>query len=161
MTTKNYIAVGSTGVVTVAPTCDTSAYATGELIGGKLTFTGAMREKYGTGVIHSVVIADKAKQNVALDIVLFDSDPSSTTFTDQATLTIADADLLKVVGVISVVATDYKSFADNSVADLKNIGLIVKSNSSSTSLYGCLVSRGTPTYASATDLQIKLKILQD
>ena len=152
--------MNKTIVSTSTPVCDTGIYASGDLIGGKLTLSNVLEMSGGGGVIHSVVVADKAKQNSALDIVIFDSDPSATTFTDQSALTIADADLLKIVGIIPIAATDYRSFADNSCADLKSVGLIVKGSATST-LYACVVSRGTPTYASASDLQLKIKILPD
>jgi hypothetical protein len=87
---------------------------------------------------------------VALDVVLFDSDPSATTFTDQAALDIADADLLKVIGVVSV--TTWYAFADNSVGQARNLAIPV---SSAGSLYACLVSRATPTFAAATDVTIR------
>lgn len=142
------------------PVCDTSIYASGDLIGGLLTFANAARIAAGSGTIQGVVIGDLAKQDAAIDIVFFNANPDGTTFTDQAPLDIADADIPKIIGVMKVLASDYSDFNDNSVATKAPFGLPFKL-ASGTSIYACLVCRGTPTYASASDLTPKIKIYQD
>lgn len=155
------IAVGATGAFEATPTISISpAYASGDLIGGKISLLRATRGTMGSGIIHSVVLADKGKQSAAVDVVFFASNPSGTTFTDNGALTVADADLLNVVGVVSVTASDYASFADNSVATKLQVGLAFKLDEGET-LYACLVSRGAPTYTSTSDLQLRVSILQD
>jgi hypothetical protein len=160
--TENHIGQvsGHSTVVTVSPTVDTAIYASGDLMGGKLTLASAARVAGGTGMIHSLTIVDQDNEKAALDIVFFESDPTGTTFTDQAALDVADADMLNVVGVVSVSASDYVSFVDNAVATLRNIGLSFKLDSG-TSLFAAIVSRGTPTYTAATDVQVKVGILMD
>lgn len=158
--------IGQMGGHTVAlspssgPVCDTNIYASGDLIGGLLTFANAARVAAGSGTIQGVVIGDLAKQDSAIDIVFFNANPDGTTFTDQAALDIADADIPKIIGVMKVLASDYSDFNDNSVATKAPFGLPFKL-ASGTSIYACLVCRGTPTYASASDLTPKVKIYQD
>lgn len=150
----------STVAVTSAPTISTSAYAAGDNIGGLISLASAVRVSGGSGVINTVVVADKALQNSALDVVFFAANPTNTTFTDNAALTVHDTDLLTIVGHISVAASDYTSFADNSVATSKNNGLAFKLTSGTT-LYAAIVCRGTPTYAATSDIKLIVKIFQD
>ena len=146
-------------VITVTPTVSTTpAYASGDAVGGKLTLPNAVRLAGGVGIIRSIVLTDKGKQNAAIDVVVFRADPTATTFTDNAALSVADADLLSIAGVVSVAAADYAAFVDNSVATKSGLGLAV--NSITTTLYACLVTRGTPTYTASSDLQLTVVIEQ-
>lgn len=159
--TTDRVTVGGMTAIAVAPTVSTTpAYTAGDAVGGKLTLASAVRLSGGNGLIQSVVLADKGKQSVALDVVFFNADPSGTTFTDNGALTIADADLLKIVGHVSVAAADYSAFVDNSVATKAGLGLAFKL-ASGTSLYACIVARGTPTYTSTSDVQLLVSILED
>lgn len=151
--------VYNTVFVSAAPTCDTSIYATGELVGGKLTFTPAVRPATSTAVITGVMMIDQSVTTSDFDIVLFSSNPSATTFTDQAALDIADADLSKVIAVIPLVSANRFAFADNGVKFAGSIMLPIKGTVNT--IYGALVSRGTPTFAAGTDVSIQLAISQD
>lgn len=139
---------------------DGAAYGSGDVLGDKCPIKiEAVRSQSDTGIIHSVIVQDLSNQSGAIDIVFFDSNPSSTTFTDNAALDINDADLPKVIGIVSVVAADYKSFADNAVATVKGIALPIKSLSSP-NLWIAVVSRDTKTYV-ADELSIAIGILLD
>lgn len=145
---------GPTRCVSASPTVDTGAYATGELIGSKLTFAPAAGSSAkGTGYIVSVLITDKAKQAVDLELVLFRANPSATTFTDQAAFDPADADLANVVAAISLTsAASHFAYSDNSVHYVGSLALPYRG----VTLYGALISRGTPTFAASTDVTIYL-----
>lgn len=131
------------------------AYSVGDLIGSKLTFgTGIlnMNEPY----LRGVGISDIDKQNAAMTLVLFDNDPSATTFTDNAALAIAAADLPKIIGIFPIATASYASFSANSyVFSSTNVGQIPLVMRGST-LYGCLLSGGTPTYTNAASLGVQL-----
>jgi len=154
--------VGRTKVInvtgaTVGATATT--YASGDLIGTKLTLTDACLEAGSEATLVSITIADIDKQNQPLDVVIFNADPSGTTFTDDAALTVADSDLPKICGSASVIATDYIDFVDNSVGTKTNIGLVCEAIGTD-DLYACVVSRGTGTY-SANGLSLILTFYQD
>lgn len=129
------------------------AYSTNDNIGGKLTMTGLVGGT-GQGLLQQVELVDQAAQNSAIDIYFFNADPSNTTFTDNGAMDIADADMAKIIGVVSIAAADYKAGADNSFAIVKGVNLLIPSLSRI--VYGALVSRGTPTYVATTDLALKL-----
>lgn len=150
---------GRTAQVSATPTITAAGiYAAGDLVGGKLSFSSAVRSAGGGGMLHTVTITDLGKQDAVLDLVLFDSDPSGTTFTDNDPLDVADADLTKIVGVVQVLT--YTDFNDNSVACEPAAGIVFKL-ASGTTLYGALVARTAPTYASTSDLTVRLGILQN
>lgn len=156
---------GRTRCVTASPTVDTGgAYATGELIGGELTFSNLLRGNVGTGYIVSVTIADKAAQAVDLDVVISRSTLSGTTFTDQAAFDPADADLSKIIGVVNFGSSSRFAFSDNALKYVGSLALPVQSpaaSSPSANVYGAIVARGAYTGASASDLAVTICASQD
>ena len=144
----------------IRPTGQT--YSTGVIIGeGNPVTVELSRSQTGSGIIQTVAIQDNAKQSGAIDIVVFDSNPTSTTFLDGFELDIAAVDLPKVLGVISIASTDYSSFMNNSVATKTNIGFVLQSlNTPNNLFYLAFVSRDGKTY-SANDLSVVIGILQD
>lgn len=147
--------LAATVAVSVSP-----AYTAGDLVGGKLEWENLLGDSL-TGVLQSLVLRDQSMQNVEMDLFLFDSDPSASTFTDNGAFDIADADLEKVIGCIAIVADDYCNAADNSVAVKAGIGLVLQLQGTTRKLYGALVTRGTPTYVATTDVSISLGALRD
>lgn len=144
------------------PTIQAAAYATGELIAPLITFSDPFGFDTGYGynndmLIQDVIVTDLGMQSVNLDIVFFDTNPSNTTFTLNAAFDIHDTDLLNVVGIAHV--TDWSDFSDNSVGQALNLE-IPAAIANAASLYAAIVSRGAPTYASTTDLTLRVKALK-
>ena len=149
-------------VVSASPTADTSAYADGDLIGGKLSFSSAVRFSAGSALLQNAVLVDQAKQSANIDLVLFDADPTGTTFTDQAAFDVADADMDKIIAVIRFgTYGDWITFNDNGIAQYTPPGGVPIKLTTGTTLYGALVSRGAPTFAASTDLKARLVLTQD
>lgn len=154
----------STIIVTATVTLTTgSPYATGHLAGtgGALAFPNAGRTAGNTGVVQSVVLTDYAKQDLAFDLVIFNENPGGTTFTDMAAFAVADADLAKIAGVVSLGAGAYIDFSDNSVAVDANAGIVYDLPAGTTTLRGALVIRAAGTYASTADISVHLGLLRD
>lgn len=160
-----------TNKICVSPTVDTGAYAAGDLMGAKLTFANAGRYSgnnstpsgSATGIVQQVLMTDLGAEGINVELVLWDQNPSATTFTDQAALDIADADLVKVAG--SVLISSHSSFADNGFSQVSNLGLVYEipetAGTASYPLYGALVARGAVTYDSATALMVCINVLVD
>lgn len=154
-------------IVTIAPTqtlqVDTSIYASGDLIGkhtgGYLTFANVIGIA-GSRLISARLI-DQAKQAAAIDLVLFSAVPNTNTLTDNGALDVSDTDLPSYLGHVSFVAGSYAAFADNNAAILNNINLAFNPASNLKDIYGLLVSRGTPTFAAATDLAVSITVERD
>ena len=141
----------------LTPTISTGIYASGEAIGGLLTFNGLLSGSE-TGVIQSLVLVDQSEQSAEIDLFLFDRSVTATA--DNAPINISAADSLFCIGVITILATDYKDQGGQTVATVKNIGLHISAKDDKT-IYGQMVVRGTPTYGAVTDLQIALSCKQD
>lgn len=149
---------GYTLMIQTSPTITATSYSAGQDIGGAISFSGATRLSAGSGVIQSVGISDKAKQSAAIDLIFFNAAPSAPT--DHATFNPSSSDIAKIIGIVSVTASNYSAFSANSTAFVGNIGLPF-TLTSGTTLNCVAVSRGTPTYASTSDLQISCGIAAD
>lgn len=152
---------GHTQVVTVTPTIDTAIYSAGDLLGNLLTLAGAVRVAGGKGTIQSVVLVDKAKQDLPIDVIFFTTNLPGSTLTDNAAATIVSADLLNCIGVIKILASDYTDFANNSIATKASQGLPFSAAAGTTSIYVIMVARDAPDYVTSSDLQLKVKIYPD
>ncbi|MDZ4766519.1 MAG: hypothetical protein SGI73_18435 [Chloroflexota bacterium] len=133
------------------PTITAGAYSSGDALGGKLTF---MLGSLSSGVIQSLRLVDLAKQNAEIDLVLFGADFSATA--DNAVFDPSDADLANCLGAIKIANSSYASFNDSALASVYGIGLTFQTGSA---IYGQLVVRGTPTYASTSDISLQIGIL--
>lgn len=149
------IEVGESIALTASPVTSNTTYAAKDCIGGKLTFNTAGRLR--RGVINAVTIACDDDNSLQMDLVLFDSDPSGTTFTDDAALDIADADLDKICGVIEL--NSWYSFNDNSVGHKSALG--IPYNADDDVIYGALVARAAVVLTGTDVLKIKLGVLSD
>ena len=144
--------VAANPVLTVA-----GAYIAGDYVGTSataMTFTNVVRDVGESGVIESIVLIDQAAQSVSLELWLFDTAPTPPA--DNAAWTIADADALTCIAVVPFQV--YYASALNSVSNPKGLGLTFNTTGATRNIYGCLVTRGTPTYASL-DLMVRLQIL--
>jgi hypothetical protein len=143
-------------VITVTPTLTVGAnHVTGDYVGtssSAIEFTGvATIQTNSIGGISATLI-DGGANTAAMELWLFDG--SVTPPADSAAWSISDDDAKKCIGVIPF-STFYSS-ALNSVANgsEKLLGCSI----SGTSLYGCLVARGTLTSPAVT---VRLFIWQD
>lgn len=155
--------VGKTKVIKLSGAAigaTTSVYAAGDSIGAKKTLSEVFMSSNGQATLMSVSVGDANKQNSELELLFFDADPAASTITENNPVNITVDELSQASGSVTILATDYKDYATNSVATLKNVGLPLWSNSGSTGMYLAVVSRGTPTYT-ANGLSISLTFYQD
>jgi len=137
----------------VTPTITAGAYSSGDNVGGKMTFQIPPSVNGGRAQIRSVTLTDKAKQQVDTDIVIFDSDPTSTTFTDNVEMDIDDSDLDKII--LNEDLRTHNPYKDNGISQNLSLQTAVEPN---TSYFATIVTRGTPTYASTSDLSVVIII---
>ena len=141
-------------IIEVTPTISTSAYTANDQLGGIMTLAGVSKSGGQVGVLQNVVIVDKAKQSLALDILFFDELPTVAS-SDNAALDITDAEVAdKCLGSISIVAGDYVALNASSVAT-KVTGILALRPKKDATIYAVAVTRGTPTYGSTSDLVFK------
>jgi len=153
--------ITKTEVRALTPTITAGAYTAGDAVGGLLTFPAMFMAGQHSGILQTVAIIDDAQQSVELELHLFNQ--SFTPTADNGAFDPTDDDLENYLGYVTIAASDYASFTDNSAASVNNIGLVVEAADPSTSkaLFGQLVTRGTPTYAATDDLTVRIGVLQD
>lgn len=149
------IIAGATKRISVTPTISTSAYAAGDALGGKLTFSNAARSSGYGGVITGVTIIDKDQERAPLELVLFNQDFTNTT--DNAAFDPSDADLANAVCVIPI--AQYYNFNDNSIGYSGDLN--ISFNCNTTDLVGQLIVRSAPTYSATSDIIVILHIVQE
>ncbi len=149
-------------VITIVPTINTNIYADkDQLCASPMVLTEALDDMGATCIVTSVVIIDAAIQSAAIDLMFFNASPTITSTINEA-LAITDAEMAsKFLGRISIPAASYVSQAGASDVTVNNINLMLQGKAGSRDLYVLPISRGTPTYAAATDLTIKIGIEQD
>jgi hypothetical protein len=142
-------------VASQTPTVTAGAYATGEVVGSKLTFADATLS--GKTILQAVGINCKSAQTAAFDLILFNDDPSASTFTDNEVIAVHASDQSKVCGVVHI--TDWTNLGTPSYAQAKNEAYPI--SLTGTALYGVLVTRGTPTLASTSDITVTVRLLRN
>jgi hypothetical protein len=142
-----------------------AAYIANDLVGGKRTFASAVRLSGGSGLIKGVTIVDQAANSAAnsvYDVIIFNSDPTGTTFTENSPLDVADADMTKIVAVIRLDgvagATLFTNVDNNVLFKAVEVPYVA---SGTTSLFAALIARGGPTFAATTDVVVKLQMEQN
>ena len=113
-----------------------AAYAAGDQMGTIISLSNAVRVAGGTGVIVGVAVQSYSNTIGALDVVFFDQ--TVTLAADNAAFTIADADVLDVVGVVSL-AGSY-GLGANRIAQAFNLAMPYWC-SGSTTLYAAIIAR--------------------
>lgn len=144
-------------VVTVTQTVTaSSAYASGNCVGALITIANAAASSGGSGTILAAVVDCLSAQTTQMDLIFFDSDPSSgSTITDKTALAIAAAGSPKAIGVNHI--TDWTSLGTPSLGQGQNQP-IPFSIPSGTTLYAVLVTRATPTFAATGDITVRFEI---
>lgn len=132
-------------LVSVTLTLDTSAYASGEVLADTQEVAGAMRLPGGTAILQSLTVVDQDDQGVAFDVYLLGANVAMGT--ENGNPSISDANALSIQAMIPVAAADYRDLVGVRVAQINNIGAVVRAAAAATSLWVAVVNgTGTPTY---------------
>lgn len=148
--------------ISVTPTVEaTPDYSAGDVIGGKMTLSNAARDGGDSGAVawaHVYSLADIG-DSIPIRVLLFNADPSSSTFTENGALAVHADDLAKIVGVLDL---DQKLDLGTPVmlhtAAGARVPFVLPSGST---LYAVAVAGGTINLASAADLTFVFAIEQD
>ena len=134
----------------VTPAVIVQTYTANDVVGGLLTFSGLRN-----GTLQSITVCDNAAQAVDYLVILFESAPATIDDGDEIDLT--DSDLPKIIYQDSLTsASNRQVFIDNSYHYL--YGLSVPIWSAGGTVYGFLITTGTPTYAATSDITVTLQV---
>jgi len=142
--------------ISQTPTVTAGAYSAGDCVGGELTFVNAARTAGEGGFVTDVVVVDDAGQDVALELWLFDQ--TITSPGDNAAWAATEAELHNLVAIYATDDGQWRAAGTPSVCHLKEVA---RFQAVGTSLFGQLVTRGTPTFAATDDVTVKIKVAQD
>jgi hypothetical protein len=149
---------GKTAKIATALTVTaSSAYTTGNVVGGKITFSSALLTA-GSGVLESISLRSKSVQTATFTLFLFDSNPTNTTWTDKTAPSINVNDIPFLVGAFQL-SSFSSGLGTHTIYMLNGISQTLAAGA--TTLYGILIVTGTPTFTATTDLTLALGILQD
>ena len=142
--------------ISQTPTVTAGIYTANDAVGGLLTFANAARVSGGGGVLKDVIIIDDNGQDAIMELWLFDT--TITAMADNAPWAPSEADLRKLVGIASTGDGAWRA-AGTPSSNL--IEVSQRYDCVATTLYGQLVTRGTPTFANTDDVTIRIGCLVD
>lgn len=152
---------GKTKCISPSITTSAGAYTSGDCVGGVLTLDAPVSDVNGTCILKSIVVKDNANQNADLTVLIFNSNPSGATTTDNSAFAWGSTSFPKCVGRFNVSASDYESINSKSIANVDTIASPIQSDGS-VLLYAVVITTGTPTYAAnATTLYVTFNFLVD
>ena len=149
--------LGSESITIIAnPTVTIGVYVAGDCVGGVLEFVNAARVAGIGGVVKNLLIVDDAGQDAQMELWLFDQ--TFTTNGDTVPWAATEAELHTLVAIINSV--DGTWFATGT-PHVNVVEVSQQYTCVGTSLFGQLVTRGTPTFAATDDVSVILGLLQD
>ena len=145
--------------ITVTPTLDTLAYASGDVLFATTSIDGLSRINDERGVLMDLAVIDKADQKPAFTIFFFQTNVTSGAVNSPPS--ISDSDAGSYMGHVSIAAADYKDLGGVSVACAKAINMLLESASAATNVYAFgVLDAGAPTFAATSDLVLKFGVVQ-
>lgn len=152
--------------ITNAITTTAVTYTTGQAIGALQTLAAAVRVSAALGasgtsaILQSVIlsITDAVTVPNAADIFFFNANPSGSTCTNAAAFVLAAADRAKVIGIAHM--TDFTSGNTAVIGQALNLAMPY-GLASATSLFACVVARGSFVVAGTTDASLLINTLRN
>lgn len=142
--------------ISQTPTVTAGAYSANDAVGGLLTFANAALVSGGGGVVKNLLILDDAGQDAELELWLFKE--TFTAMSDNAAWAPSEADMRKLVGIVTTANGAWFAAGTPSAAVVE---ASQRYDLVGTSLFGQLVTRGTPTFAATDDVTVIVGLLQD
>jgi len=138
---------GNTKTVDVTFSLDTNIYASGDVLAEPQVIAACMRVDDATGVLSGFSLHDEDDQGIELDVVLLSANVSLGT--ENAAVSITDANAREILGIINVASTDWKDLVGVRVATKLNVNQPIKPVTGTDDIYVALITRGTPTHTAA------------
>ncbi len=98
-----------------------SAYSSGDVLGGAIELAKAVRGPGGSATLQTLMVSDVAEQDAAIELLVFDSEPGQT-YTDHEACPTLAADISKLIAKITIAAADYTSIGGLAINDIAGLG---------------------------------------
>jgi hypothetical protein len=151
--------IGSTdtcGRLDVTATVQNASYASGNSLGGLISFT---LPRTATGILQSFSVQSIGGATTGLNFYFFDTNPTGSTFTDKSTFTIAAADEAKRINKLGITLTPAAATGDAVTGAVYDN--YAKPFSATGTIYLAICSTGTFTPASTTDIRVSIGFVQE
>ena len=149
---------GNGKTLSANPEVTAGAYSANDQVGGLLTFTNAALVAGGGLVVTDVCFVDDAGQDSELELWLFSVEPSDAG--DNAAFAPGEAALEGSHAVYSTADGTWRAAGTPSSCVVQGIQRL-DCATGSTTIYGLLVTRGTPTFVATDDVTVHVGCLQD
>ena len=133
-------ATSTFGRIEVTPVIQNAQYVSGNDMGGLISFT---MPRTASGLIQSVGVQFIGGATTAVNVFLFDANPTGSTFTDKSTFTIVAADEAKRINKVGLSLTPVAVVGDAVTG--ATIDNYAKPFNSTGTIYMAVVSTGTFT----------------
>lgn len=141
---------------TIVPTLDTSAYAAGDQVDDVIEISISPSGKNKVTLVQAKLI-DKDDEGVSISAHFFSADPANTSGDNDA-LAIPDSGMEYWQGVVTL--DTYTDYTTSQVAEVKDTLRFMETDDNG-KLYMLMSTAGAPTFASASDVILKLVFLVD
>lgn len=141
--------------LTAAPTVTASAYAAGNCVGGLVTLANATATAGYSAVLRRVGVTFLALNQPSLDVILFNANPTGTTFTDKSAIAVVAADLTKICGIFNI--SDYTLAAAATMSAGQAV-VALPFVLAATTLYAAFVARTAFTPTGTADFGVQFLI---
>lgn len=148
----------ATTTVSATPTVTaSSAYAANNEVGGLMTFAALLDPSLFNGIVQSIRLRFKDAQTATFKLYLFKTNPTNSTWTDKTAPAINVADIPFAFGPFTLSTSD-SGLGTCTLYELDAIAAAIQA--SSATLYGILVTTGTPTFGSTSDVSVEVTVLR-
>jgi hypothetical protein len=147
----------------VAPVLEvtaSSAYSSGDVLGGALELPAAVRHAGASAILNTLLVTDVEEQDAAIELLIFDREPTQT-YTDHEACPELDEDIAFLIAKVTIANGDYVSVGGLAINDISGLGRPLKAAKGVSSLWVVPVLGGTPTYGATTDVRMLFAFLQD
>ena len=129
---------------------DTSAYASGDVLAATQAFDTGFNdfmESGGTAILQSVQVFDFDDQGGALVLLFLRSNVSIGT--ENAGISVTDANSKEIVAKVAIASSDFEDLGGVRLAEVGNIGKVVKTASGTHGLFIAALGKATATYTAS------------
>jgi hypothetical protein len=135
----------------------TTAYTSGQIIGGILTFTSILPSIGQNGIIQSITAKFATSANTSsLSVAIFKASPSNGTYADHTSGTWNSADMANLLGIY-LLPTPNNKLGSMTIYNVDGVGKAFVG--ATTSLYALVIAGATTSVATTSDFTLELAVL--
>lgn len=152
---------GLKAIKEITPVLDTAIYAANDVLFVPIEIIDTGRISGGNIVLNGALALDEDNEAAfAFDLVFLRSNVSLGAINGAVAIT--DVDAREIIGVVKVAATDVEDLINSKLYFRHDLNVQMQLAAASKSLWvGGILRSGTPTFASASDMKLKLSFTQD